>query len=141
MVYWGSNTCFYEGVFRLKVAVVGSRKAGEQAMRQILQYLPSNTSEIVSGGAVGIDALASQIAALLKLPIRTFLPDYAQYGKKAPLIRNTEIVHYADLILAFWDGSSHGTQQVVAECIRLQKPVRLISLEDAASSESDGSCV
>ncbi len=125
----------------MKVAVVGSRQAGDQAIRQILQVLPSNASEIVSGGAAGIDTLASQIAHLLKLPIRTFLPDYAQYGKKAPLIRNTEIVRYADLILAFWDGSSHGTQQVVAECIRLHKPVRLISLKETVPSDADGSCV
>lgn len=128
-------------VLPLKVAVVGSRQADEQAIRLILRYLPGNASEIVSGGAQGIDSLASALAALLGLPMRTFLPDYERYGKKAPLIRNTEIVRYADLVLAFWDGSSHGTQHIVAECIKQQKPVRLVSLEDRASSESNGSRV
>lgn len=46
------------GVVRLKVAVVGSRQADGQAVRQILRYLPANASEIVSGGAQGVDALA-----------------------------------------------------------------------------------
>lgn len=125
----------------MKVAVVGSRQADGQAIRQILRYLPANASEIVSGGAQGIDTLASQIAALLGLPMRTFPPDYEQYGKNAPLVRNTAIVRYADLILAFWDGTSRGTQHVVAECIRQQKPVRLISLEDSGSSGLNGSHV
>ena len=124
------------GVVRLKVAVVGSRQADGQAVRQILRYLPANASEIVSGGAQGIDSLA-----LLGLPMRIFPPDFDQYGKKAPLVRNTAIVRYADLVLAFWDGASHGTQHVVAECIRQQKPVRLISLEGGGSSESNGSRV
>ncbi len=125
----------------MKVAVVGSRRADEQAIRQILRVLPGNASEIVSGGAQGIDSLASEVAALLGLPMRTFLPDYDRYGKSAPLVRNTEIVRYADLVLAFWDGSSHGTQHIVAECIKQQTPVRLISLEGSASSESNGSHV
>ena len=125
----------------MKVAVIGSRHAPASVSRRILEELPSNVSEIVSGGAQGVDALAAQVAALLGLPMRIFPPDFDQYGKKAPLVRNTAIVRYADLVLAFWDGASHGTQHVVAECIRQQKPVRLVSLEDRASSESNGSLV
>ena len=126
------------GVVRLKVAVVGSRQADGQAVRQILRYLPANASEIVSGGAQGVDALAAQVAALLGLPMRIVPPDFDHDGKK---VRNTASVRYADLVLAFWDGASHGTQHVVAECIRQQKPVRLISLEGGGSSESNGSRV
>ena len=125
----------------MKVAVIGSRHAPASVSRRILEELPSNVSEIVSGGAQGVDALAAQVAALLGLPMRIFPPDFDQYGKKAPLVRNTAIVRYADLVLAFWDGASHGTQHVVAECIRQQKPVRLISLEGGGSSESNGSRV
>ena len=66
------------GVVRLKVAVVGSRQADGQAVRQILRYLPANASEIVSGGAQGVDALAAQVAALLGLPMRIFPPDFDQ---------------------------------------------------------------
>ena len=117
------------GVVRLKVAVVGSRQADGQAVRQILRYLPANASEIVSGGAQGVDALAAQVAALLGLPMRIFPPDFDQYGKKAPLVRNTAIVRYADLVLAFWDGKSHGTRHIVGECIKHRKPVRIYPLQ------------
>ena len=70
----------------MKVAVVGSRQADGQAIRQILRYLPANASEIVSGGAQGIDTLASQIAALLGRPEGTLRSRLSRCIKK---LRNT----------------------------------------------------
>ena len=116
------------GVVRLKVAVVGSRQADGQAVRQILRYLPANASEIVSGGAAGVDHLAEQVAESLGIPLRLFLPDYERYGKQAPLVRNEQIVDYADQILAFWDGLSRGTGHTISLCIKKNKPVRIISI-------------
>lgn len=112
----------------MKIAVIGSRRATSQAAAQILKELPVYTSEIVSGGASGMDAAAEQVALILSLPIKIFYPDYAHYGKTAPLMRNLEIIDYADEVLAFWDGSSRGTQHVIAQCIKRGKPVRIIPL-------------
>ena len=41
---------------------------------------------------------------------KEFLPEYARYGKSAPLKRNLQIIDYADLVIAFWDGSSRGNE-------------------------------
>lgn len=113
----------------MRVAVVGSRQVNDEVLKQILLVLPVSTSEIISGGADGVDALAAQVAELLEIPLKTFLPDYETYGKRAPLIRNLKIVDYADEVLAFWDGRSHGTRHIVGECIKRQKPVRIYPLE------------
>ena len=112
----------------MRVAVIGSRSAPANAPMLILKELPANVSEIVSGGATGIDSAAEEVAHSLSLPLRVFLPDYAQYGKQAPLMRNLQIVAYADEILAFWDGRSKGTQHTIAACIQQGKPVRIIPL-------------
>ena len=93
----------------MRVAVVGSRKAGNLTVQDVIDQLPENTSELVSGGAIGVDRLAEQAAERLKLPIRVFLPEYSRLGKRAPLLRNEQIVHYADFVLAFWDYQSRGT--------------------------------
>ena len=53
------------------------------------------------------------------------LADYE--GRSAPLRRNRQIVDYADLVLLFWDGSSHGTRHVLNLCRSLSKPHRLFS--------------
>ena len=110
----------------MKVAVIGSRLAPDNASLLILRELPAHVSEIVSGGATGIDTAAEEVARSLSVPIRVFLPDYERYGKKAPLMRNLQIVEYADEVLAFWNGESRGTRHVIASCIQAGKPVRVI---------------
>jgi len=64
----------------------------------------------VSGGARGVDTLAEKYADKNDIPKLIFLPDYAKYGKIAPLIRNKKIVDNSDIIIAFWDGVSRGTK-------------------------------
>ena len=112
----------------MKVAVVGSRHAGGYSVEQIISHLPPNTSELVSGGAAGIDSLAEQAAKRLGIPIKIFYPDYEASGRLAPLIRNGQIVEYADFVLAFWDHKSRGTANTLHRCIRASKPFRIISL-------------
>ena len=104
------------------VGVVGSRTL---SVRNLGQYLPPETTGLVSGGARGVDTSAEAYARAVGLPFRAFLPDYDRYGKRAPLIRNESIVRASELVLAFWDGESHGTLDSVNHCRRLGVPVRV----------------
>lgn len=117
----------------MKVAVIGSRNADDEAYRQICDNIPLNTSEIVSGGAVGIDTYAKRYANENNLLLTEFLPDYndpkLENKKAAPLIRNRKIVEYADYIMAFWDGESKGTAFTVEYARKLNKPVKIILLK------------
>ena len=110
--------------FVMKVAVVGSRGLH---VEDLGRYLPADTTEIVSGGAVGVDTSAREYALAHGLLLTEFRPDYSRYGRSAPLRRNRQIVDYADLVLLFWDGSSHGTRHVLNLCRFLSKPHRLFS--------------
>lgn len=112
----------------MKVAIVGSRHVSGYSIEQMISHLPSNTSELVSGGAIGIDSLAEKAAKHLGLPIKIFYPDYEKNGRLAPLIRNSEIVEYADFILAFWDHKSKGTANTLSRCVQASKPFRIISI-------------
>ena len=113
----------------MKVAIIGSRTAPENAEELIRSQLPDTTSEIVSGGAVGIDQAAARVAAEQGIPLTAILPDYDTYGRRAPLKRNDDIIDRADMVLAFWDGESRGTQYVIGECLKRQKRVVYISLD------------
>lgn len=116
----------------MRIAIIGSRRAGGNLAGLILKELPPHVSEIVSGGAEGVDSAAAQAAEILSLPLTVFRPDYSRYGRRAPLIRNTRLISYADEVLAFWDGESRGTRFAIAECIRLGRPVRVIPLPPAS---------
>ena len=94
----------------MRVAVIGSRDLNVDNLEE---FIPPDTTEIVSGGAKGIDACAKKFAHENNLPFREFLPQYTLYGKGAPLMRNMLIADYADIVLAFWNGKSRGTVYTV----------------------------
>lgn len=89
------------------------------------KYLPEGTDEIVSGGARGIDSCAASYARANEIKLTEFLPDYDSFGKSAPILRNKQIVEYADEVIAFWDGISRGTAFVIKYAKQMGKPIRI----------------
>ncbi len=110
----------------MKVAVIGSRKV---EINNLEDYLPEGVTELVSGGAKGVDTCAREYAQSNGLPIKEFLPDYRRFGRGAPLKRNQEIIAYADFVLAFWDGASHGTKNVIDSCKKQDVPVKVFIID------------
>ena len=106
----------------MKVAVVGSR---ELWVPNLEDFLPEGVTEIVSGGARGVDTAAATYAKAHGIKLTEFLPDYKTYGRRAPLLRNITIIDYSDTVMAFWDGHSHGTAFVIQKCRERGKPCRV----------------
>lgn len=71
--------------------------------------------EIVSGGARGADALGERYAKDRGYELRRFPADWNKYGKRAGYLRNVQMANYADALLAFWDGKSRGTKNMIEE--------------------------
>ncbi len=69
--------------------------------------------EIVSGGAKGVDELGELFAFEHKLKLTKFPADWNKYGKSAGPIRNAEMANYANMLIAFWDGQSKGTKNMI----------------------------
>ncbi len=109
----------------MKVAVIGSRNLN---ITNIEEYIPENVTEIISGGAKGVDSNAKDYAQKNKIPLTEFMPDYRRFGRSAPLKRNLQIIEYADVVIAFWDGKSHGTKYVIDNCIKMNVPVKIIKI-------------
>ena len=92
------------------------------------QYLPGEITEIISGGAKGIDTCARAYAFANGIKLTAFLPDYKKYGRGAPLKRNLKIIAYADLVLAFWDEKSRGTKYVIEQSKIMSKKVQVYTV-------------
>lgn len=107
----------------MKVAVIGSRGL---EISNLEEYLPEGVTEIISGGARGVDTSTREYAHAHGIKLTEFLPEYDKYGRAAPLKRNITIIEHADLVLAFWDGKSKGTRFVIESCERMGVEVRAV---------------
>ena len=107
----------------MKIAIVGSRNLTNIALEQ---YISDDVEEIISGGAVGVDFCAAEYARNKGLKLTEFLPQYERYGRAAPIVRNKQIVDYADKIIVFWDGSSKGAESVIKYAQKIKKSFEVI---------------
>ena len=106
----------------MRVAVVGSRSISEI---DIDRYV-SEADEIVSGGAIGVDRCAAEYARRKGLLLTEFMPKYDLFGRAASIVRNKEIVDYADKVIVFWDGASRGALSVIKYAEKTGKPCEVI---------------
>jgi len=107
----------------MKVAIIGSRS---RHIANLEDYLPQGITEIVTGGAKGIDSDAMEYAKKYNIPLTVFLPQFERYGRGAPIVRNREMMAYADRVIALWDGVSKGTASGIQEVERLGKAVEIV---------------
>jgi predicted Rossmann fold nucleotide-binding protein DprA/Smf involved in DNA uptake len=109
----------------MKLLIVGSRSISSF---DLTEYIPQEVSCIISGGARGVDTLAEEYADKHRLSKIILRPQYARYGKGAPLYRNEEAVSLCDRVLVIWDGVSRGTQNTISLAKKANKPITLITL-------------
>lgn len=100
-----------------KVIIAGSRSFQNYSI--LKEYADFKLSkirdpiEIVSGGAKGADTLGERYAKEKGYSVKIVLADWEQFGKAAGYMRNIQMAKYADALLAFWDGKSHGTMHMI----------------------------
>lgn len=123
----------------MKLAIVGSRDFNNYDLLSeyvdifLSQDITSHNS-IISGGARGADALAkefvekenSHLMFFDKIKYTEFPADWNKYGKSAGFRRNQQIVDACDMVLAFWDGVSKGTQDTINKAKKAKKPTFII---------------
>jgi predicted Rossmann fold nucleotide-binding protein DprA/Smf involved in DNA uptake len=109
----------------MPLAIIGSRNCPAVDIEVYLDELPD---AIVSGGAKGADTYAREFAIKKGIRLIEHLPDYAKYGRAAPLVRNRLIIDDCDKVLAFWDGKSRGTKQSLDYAESKGKPVKIIRI-------------
>lgn len=99
----------------MKLAVIGSRNCPEIDLEDYIKTLPD---AIVSGGAKGVDTYAREYALKHNIELIEFLPEYKKYGRRAPLVRNKQIVDACD---KYWQ---YGMVKAVEPLIPFNMPRR-----------------
>ena len=127
----------------MKVAVIGGREFDN--VNLVFQKLDKLNSmypitAIVSGGARGADAIGKSYAEARNLEYKEFPalwhvldhPDALirerrgrKYDARAGFRRNRQIIDYADVVIAFWDGRSPGTKNSLEYATQVKKPMKI----------------
>jgi hypothetical protein len=115
----------------MKVIVAGSRGITDaKLVHGIIDRCPFQITEIVSGGAMGVDKMGESWATDHKVPIKSFTPHYQMEDPRvAPLLRNIDMANYADALVAVWKDGSHGTKHMIDQMQKLQKLYVVIEME------------
>jgi hypothetical protein len=109
----------------MKLIIAGGRYYDDYdyLVKAVDDYLGKRDDvEIVSGGQVtrdetgklyGADYLGECYAKQKGFKIKKFPAEWNKYGKQAGPMRNLQMADYADALIAFWDGKSKGTKNMI----------------------------
>lgn len=113
----------------MKTIIAGGRDYHDYAhVRKQLEHFRKNhdITEVVSGGAKGVDALGEQYAAEMNITLKIYPADWEKHGRAAGPIRNAKMAEYAEQLVAVWDGKSKGTKNMIETMNKHKKPVYII---------------
>ena len=88
---------------------------------------PDVAISIVSGMAKGADTLGYLFAVRNNVVRYQFPADWKEHGKSAGMRRNKVMGDFADGLVAFWNGRSPGTRQMIQYMGSLNKPVHIVN--------------
>lgn len=111
----------------MKVAVIGSRTFSDyEFLKSTLQCV--YITEIISGGDLGADKLAERYAEEKNIPIR-IIP-HTENPEGTSMNRTYNIITLAQLVIAFWDGKSQGTRDLINYARNKGKQLKIKNFKD-----------
>lgn len=98
----------------MRVIIAGSRDFEDfEQLAGAVRDSGFRITEVVSGCARGADLLGEVWAEEQGIPVKKFPAEWEKFGKMAGPIRNRRMAQYAQGLIALWDGSSRGTENMI----------------------------
>jgi hypothetical protein len=121
----------------MRVIIAGSRTFDNYDIIDIsIKMSKFIITEIISGGADGIDSLAERYAKENNIPLKVYPADWQKHGKKAGPIRNGIMANNADALIAIWDGKSRGTKNMIETALKKKLKVSVTNLQAPLSENT-----
>ena len=133
----------------MRIAIIGSRSFNdgglmEEKCDKILSSVAPKDIHIFSGGASGADSLADKYSQdrsfmFTRIPARwndvegkseseIGKSGEKRYWKAAGAVRNSQLLENVEAVIAFWDGKSTGTKDMIAKATKKGVKVRVIKI-------------
>jgi len=98
----------------VRTIIAGSRTITSMDMvEKAIDASNFKITEVVSGGARGVDSLGEQWAREHGIPVKVFPAHWDLWGKSAGYRRNVEMAMNADALIAVWSKESKGTKHMI----------------------------
>lgn len=114
----------------MKVIIAGGRDITIQELvdETVAEFQATigEITEVVCGGATGVDTLGKRWAESRRIPVKTFPAEWNKHGAAAGPIRNREMAKYADALILVWDGKSRGSASMKREAQRHLPGLKII---------------
>ena len=116
----------------MRIIIAGGRSFDDRqllysVMDKVTKKLDKKKLVILSGHAEGADKLGEEWAySRMVGTVRVHHPDWNKHKKAAGVIRNGEMVAEADGLVAFWDGESKGTEDVIIRARKAKLKVKIV---------------
>lgn len=99
----------------MRTIIAGSRTLRDvQHVEDAVRLAGFDITQVVSGGAHGVDLAGEFWARRRGIAVRRFAAQWMKYGASAGPRRNCLMAQNADALIAIWDGRSRGTRHMVA---------------------------
>jgi hypothetical protein len=133
----------------MRTIIAGGRdyylsKVDIEALEKLHQSIP--ITEVVSGKATGVDQCGEDWAKAKGIPVKPFPvtpEDWRRIGKAAGPLRNAVMAKYCQAagsgksqLIAFWDGKSSGTNNMISQAKKLGLKVTVIPVRQGAGIPS-----
>ena len=113
-----ANKLIIDSITKYKVIIAGCQDFADYELlkEECDFYLQNQKPEdivIVSGHASGADALGEHYALERDLQLETYTADWKAHGRAAGPIRNAQMASVAHALIAFWDGKSRESKNMI----------------------------
>ena len=106
----------------MKVIIAGSRDCNDyDLLCSVIEKSGIEITEVVSGGARGVDTMGEKWAEENNIPVIRFPAEWDKHGKSAGFIRNSEMAKFADALIAIQINNSRGTAHMVEQMRKRNK--------------------
>lgn len=118
----------------MKIIIAGSRSLSdyevcEPYIKDFFNSLQSDDNVIVSGTCRGPDKHGEKYAFENKIKVIQFPANWI-LGKRAGFLRNSLMADEADAALILWDGVSNGSNHMINEMKKRNKPCKVIIIKE-----------
>lgn len=117
-----------------RIIIAGSRTFDDyELLCHVMDHLTRKMTDVtVLSGACpdGADPLGEKWAWRWWWTVERYHAEWDKHGKGAGIIRNKEMVKAASHLVAFWNGKSPGTKDIIEQARKANLKVKVVLFED-----------